>query len=410
MFLNTLFQSLDAVRTNWVRASVTMFIIALGIMSLVGVLTSIDGIKYWMTNSFSSLGTNTFRILNRDSGIRMGGRNTNQKRNPVITYEEAQKFKSQIGDQAIVAITGAGNFAAKVKHGKETTNPNVQVIGADENYLKVYKYSLSEGRSFSEEELISGGKVIIIGSDIKKTLFPYGSPLNEKVNVDNHIYKIVGVMEEMGTSGSSGGDKIVLIPLSTVRNDFPDNDRSFSINVYVNDPNDMDYLTETSRGAFRLIRKVRLGDEDNFSVAKSNQFVEELMSNLALLTLSATLIAIITLFGASIALLNVMLVSVTDRTHEIGIRKALGATKANILFQFLSEAILICQIGGLGGIILGIGAGNFVSKYLMKSGLILPWNWMFLGLFLCFIVGVVSGIYPAWKAASVDPIESLRYE
>lgn len=410
---NIFFQSLEAVRTNLVRAGVTMFIIALGITSLVGVLTSIDGVKYWLSNSFSSLGTNTFRILNSASGARRGGAGSQKVKAPPITFDQALNFKEKYGDKAIVSITGSGNFAGVVKHGNQKTNPNIQIIGTDENYLKVFRYDIDEGRNFSDDELLGGAKVVVIGYEIKKTLFPYGSPIGEKINVDNHIYKVIGVLAEIGTSGSMGGDKIVLIPLETVRADFPSQGstgRSFSINIFTNRPEVMDYLMEEAKGIFRLIRKLSLGENDNFEIARSDSFVTELMDNLRLLTVSATLIAIITLFGASIALLNVMLVSVTDRTKEIGIRKALGATRQNILFQFLWEAIIICQIGGIIGILLGMGAGNVVSTVLMKSAFIIPWAWIGLGLLLCFIVGIISGIYPAWKAASVDPIDSLRYE
>lgn len=408
--LNVFLQAVEAVRTNLLRASVTMFIIALGITSLVGVLTSIDGVKYAMASSFSSLGSNTFRIVNSGSGMRMGGPRPAKKKQPVIEFLEAMAFRKQFENKAIVCITGAGNFGATLKYDKQKTNPNVQCMGTDANYVKVYRYTITEGRNFTDDDAFTGDKVIILGSDVRKNLFPFGKAVGEKVNMDNHIYKVIGVMGEVGTSGSMGGDKIVLLPLQTLRSDFPSTSRSFSINVFANDPMQLKLLMEEAKGTFRLIRRLLPGDPENFEVVKSDQFVEELMKNLAVLTLSATLIALITLFGASIALLNVMLVSVTDRTKEIGIRKALGATKSDILTQFLLEAILICQIGGLVGIFLGMGAGNIVSTVLMKSQFVIPWNWIGLGIVLCFIVGVVSGIYPAWKAARVDPIESLRHE
>ena len=198
---NTLSQAFESVRSNLLRASVTMFIIALGITSLVGVLTSIDGIKYWMANSFSSLGTNTFRILDYGSGVRMGGGGRGKRKAyPNITYTEAQIFQERFEGKGIVCLTGTGNFAATLKYESDATNPNVQIIGTDQNYLKVYKYAVSEGRNFSEDELFSGDKVIIIGEDLRKRLYPHRSPLGTRINADNHIYKVVGVLAEVGSS------------------------------------------------------------------------------------------------------------------------------------------------------------------------------------------------------------------
>lgn len=410
--MQIIFQALDAIRANLLRVGITMFIIAIGLTALVGVVTSIEGVKYWMVNSFSSLGANTFRILDNAVTVKMGGRGASSKKTkkPNIELKEALAFKTEFGERARVCLTGSGNFAATVKFGQEKTNPNIQVIGTDENYLNVYRYNIAEGRNFSEDELTDGAKCVLIGWDVKRTLFPYGSALGKKINVDNNIYKVVGVLSELGQSGSMGGDKIVLIPIPTLRMDFPSANRSYSINVFVDRPEQMPYMMEEATGIFRFIRKIEPGETNNFDIAKSDQFAEEILKDLRLLTFSATLIAFITLFGASIALLNVMLVSVTDRTQEIGLRKALGATKINILLQFLAEAILICQIGGILGIFMGLGVGNLVSQFIMKTGFVVPWEWIGGGIVLCFFVGIFSGLYPAWKAARVDPIESLRHE
>ncbi|MFN0204225.1 MAG: ABC transporter permease [Bacteroidia bacterium] len=409
--MQTILQALAAIRANAVRAGITMFIIAIGLMALVGVVTSIDGVKYWLISSFSTLGANTFRVVNRAATVKIGGgRRFNEPKVTPISLAEAMNFKQQFGNQADVCITGSGNFQATIKYQQEKTNPNIQLIGTDENYLKAYRYSIVEGRNFTQDELSSGAKAIIIGWEVKKKIFPYQSPIGLKINADNHIYKVIGVLGELGTSGSNGGDKICIIPVSTLHNDFSSDNRSFTLNVFVSRPEEMEQFMEEARGIFRFVRKLMPQEPNNFDVVKSDQFAEEVMRDLGLLTFSATLIAFITLFGASVALLNVMLVSVTDRTKEIGIRKALGATKWNILSQFLTEAILICQIGGMLGIVLGLAAGNAVSHYIMKTGFVVPWAWIFAGIFICFIVGIASGLYPAWKAARVDPIESLRYE
>ena len=237
---------------------------------------------------------------------------------------------------------------------------------------------------------------------------PAESPIGKVINVSGSTYKVIGVFDRVGSSGSSGADESCVIPISTLRND-QTNVGSLTLNVYVEDATRMDYLMEEARGNFRLIRNVRLEEEDNFVVSRSDAFVEQLMSNLRILTISAQVIALITLLGASVALLNVMLVSVTERTNEIGLRKALGATRSNILIQFLMEAIVICQIGGLLGILMGLPIGNLLGVLVMKGDFVVPWAWIAIGIVICFVVGVGSGFYPAWKAAKVDPIESLHH-
>ena len=221
------------------------------------------------------------------------------------------------------------------------------------------------------------------------------------------MYKVIGVYDKVGTSSMSGGDKIVVVPISTLRNHYK-YIRSLMLNAYVEDASRMDYYMDEARGQFRLTRKLRPSQPDNFSVTKSDAFVENFMENMQVLTISAQVIALITLLGASVALLNVMLVSVTERTNEIGLRKAMGATRNSIMLQFLIEAIVICQLGGLLGIALGLGIGNIISTQAFNSSLVVPWTWLFIGLFACFLVGIGAGLYPARKAAKVDPIESLR--
>jgi putative ABC transport system permease protein len=402
-------QSISAIRDNLFRAGITIFIVAIGITSLVGVLTAIDGVKYWMGNSFSSMGTNTFRLVNRSGSVRMGGGPDESVRYTEITYTQAMEFKERFRDYASVSVTAGGSFATQVKYRQETTNPNLQLIGTDEDYLKTARYTIAEGRNLTREDINLGRNVTVLGYAVKQKLFPKESPIDKMVSINGKSYLVVGLFEEMGSTGSMGGDKILIIPVSSLRQDFPSTGRSFTLNIFVDDPEEMNYVMEEAKGTFRLVRRLRPNEANNFEVVRSDAFVDELMSNLRVLTLSATLIALITLLGASVALLNVMLVSVTERTNEIGIRKALGATQRNILMQFLLEAIMICQIGGLLGILLGLLVGNIVSAFL-SAGFVIPWLWIGIGLVACFVVGVASGIYPAWKAARVDPIDSLRHE
>lgn len=407
--LLNLYQSLDAIRANIFRAGVTIFIIALGITALVVVMTSIEGIKSGMSASFSSLGSNTFKIQNFNSSVRIGGRRGGRRvvRYPSITYREASQFQKSFQSIGITSTSVNGTGGAVVQNQQYKTNPNVSVLGTDEFYLETAKYTLEEGRGLSNEDVSLGRNVVILGSEVREALFPHGSSLDKNVTINNQVYKIIGAFDKVGTTGMSGTDRTVVIPITTLRRHYP-SFGSLTLNVFVEDANKMDYAMEEAIGQFRIVRGLRIDQEDDFSVSRSDSFVNQFLDQLKVVTLSAQVIAFITLFGASIALLNVMLVSVTERTGEIGLRKALGATKNNILLQFLMEAIVICQVGGLMGIAMGIFGGNMVSKLAFSGGFVIPWPWVIIGLVACFMVGMGSGFYPAWKAARIDPIESLR--
>ena len=410
-YLLNINQSLDAIRANLFRAGITIFIIALGITALIIVMTSIEGIKYGMSNSFSALGSNTFRIQNRSFEIRFGhrGRRSNRKRNPNISYREALDFQEKFGNLAVVSASVYGSGSAKAKYKSETTNNNIGLIGTDQNYLTTSRYVLEEGRGLTEEDVTLGRNVVVIGHEIREKLFRFGSPLGEPININSHIYKVIGVFEKMGTMGMSGGDRTAIIPITTLRNHYP-NHGSLTLNVYVENTKEMPVMMEEAKGVFRTSRKLKVKEENDFALSSSDEFINQLFDRLSFITGTAQIIALITLLGAAVALLNVMLVSVTERTSEIGLRKAMGATRSNILRQFLIEAIVICQLGGLLGILIGIMGGNLVTSFLFEGSFVVPWGWVITGITACLIVGVAAGYYPAWKAARVDPIESLRHE
>lgn len=403
-------QSLEAIRDNFLRVSVTIFIIALGITALVGVQVSIDGIQYAMVQSFSALGANTFNIEQLGSSGRARGRGMQRVVSDPVSYQEAREFKEAFGDIAPVSISAGGNFAARLRYQQRETNPNISILGVDGDYLAISRYSIREGRNLTEDDVSMSAKTAVVGQEIVDKLFPSESPLNKKVSIDGSFYTIVGVYDKIGGMSGSGGDKIVTIPISSLRSDFPSNGRSFNLSVYCEDTRQLDFMMLEAEGIMRMIRGLRPDQENTFEVMKSDAFAKELMDNISVLTISATVIAIITLLGAAIALLNVMLVSVTERTNEIGVRKALGASRRGVMTQFLTEAIVICQLGGLLGVVLGLLMGNIIGSVIMGSGFVAPWLWIGIGLLACLLVGVASGAYPAWKAARVDPIESLRYE
>jgi putative ABC transport system permease protein len=409
LVLENLKIALGAVRSQSLRTFLTIMIIAIGIMALVGILTAIDVIKEGITNNFTTMGANTFNIRNRGSNVRIG---RSGKRPPVfryISYDEAVQFKKDFTFPARVGLSCVGSRNSTVKYGSEKTNPNIAIFGGDENYLITSGYELEEGRNFSMQELKSGSNVAIIGQEIRRTLFPSTSAVDKEIMIGAVKVRVIGVLKEKGSSFGFGGDKIALLPIKNVRRMFMAGNDSYVINVLANSPEMLDETISEAIGLFRVVRKLGIKDELNFDVTKSDNLSALLIENLSFVSVAATLIAIITLIGAAIGLMNIMLVSVTERTREIGVRKAIGATSLTIRNQFLVEAIVIGQLGGLLGIALGILMGNAVSMY-FDQGFIIPWLWMIVAAILCFVVGLLSGLIPAIKAAKLDPIEALRFE
>ena len=297
-------------------------------------------------------------------------------------------------------------------HNKNKTSPNVTIQGGDENYLPVSGYNIAAGRNISPTESFQGTSVAILGKVIADNLFPnypYNQIIGKSVKIKNSKFKVIGILEEKGSSLNFNGDRMVIIPIQALRMYYGSFTDSYNISVMVSQSTEMQQAISNAFKVFRGVRKIRPGKESDFEVQKSDGLIDIIVENTRTIQLAAIFIGLITLLGAAIGLMNIMLVSVTERTREVGICKSLGATKRNIISQFLIEALVICQLGGIVGIILGILAGNVVTTQ-FGGDFIIPWTWITLGISLCFAVGLLAGLYPAVKAANLDPIESLRYE
>jgi putative ABC transport system permease protein len=409
IFRENLRIALKAIWSNKVRAILTICIIAFGIMALVGILTAIDSIKSSLTSQFTMMGANSFTITSRGMNIQVGNEKKRIRNYSRISYHEATAFKAMFTEPAWVSISVNATGLSTVKYKDQETNPNVSLTGVDENYLSVSGYEVENGRNFSPDEVQMNRRLVLLGSEIATKLFPAGvDPVGKDISVAGLKLQVAGVLKSKGTS-IGAGDQICLMPVTTARQYFSRPNMNFNITVMPINPVNLNVLAGEAEAVFRVVRNLDPRDESDFNVVKSDSILNLLLKNIRYVTLAATLIGIVTLFGAAVGLMNIMLVSVTERTREIGVRKAIGAKPVTIKYQFLFESILIGQLGGIFGIILGILIGNGVSS-MLKSSFVVPWFWVITGIIVCFIVGVVSGYAPAVKAANIDPIEALRYE
>jgi putative ABC transport system permease protein len=404
-------EGLRSIKGNLLRTILTALIISLGITSLVGILTAIDGIQSSVDNSFSGLGANSFDIRNRPAN-QMRREGQKEKRFKNIDYRQATRYKYLFLAKGKVSLRTSVSGNAIVKYESKKTNPNVRLWGIDDNSIELKGYKIGGGRSFSTNEFLNATNVCILGVDVIEQLFEKKNPLNHEIVVNGIKLKIVGLLAKKGNMMGGGDDRIVMVPLETGRKMAVGRNLTFDITTSSTKVDNLDNFMEEARGVMRKVRKDPLTAEDSFSIDRSDSIAKSFESITSSLQLGGFVIGFITLLGAAIALMNIMMVSVSERTREIGIRKSLGATPFRILQQFLIEAIVICLIGGVGGIILAIPIGNLIAQGISSgaASFIIPWLWMTVGIIICILVGLFSGIYPAYKASKLDPVDALRYE
>ncbi|MDB5234518.1 MAG: transporter [Hymenobacter sp.] len=409
--LESIREAFRSIRANLLRTILTALILSIGLFALVGILTGIDAMKNSLSETFASLGANSFELHAKGYSNRGRRGGVQAKQYPPIDFLQAKQYKKAMGDEAKVGLSAFIAGAVEMKANGIKTNPNMQLNAGDENYLKIQGYNLAEGRTFSQAELNNGANVLIVGDEIRQKLFPKQSPVGKYVSALGRRFLIVGLLEKSGSGqGGGGADRMALVPLETGNQMPRQRALSYDIKTATDQQGTMAFLMGQATGIMRAVRHDKLGQEDSFVVESSESLANDLESISGKVRAGGSIIAFITLLGASIALMNIMLVSVTERTREIGIRKALGATALQIRQQFLIEAIVICLMGGTLGIVLGVLGGNGVATFVGSGSFLVPWVWMVVGLVICVGVGLASGYYPASKAAALDPIESLRYE
>lgn len=424
-FKDTLALSWRNIAGNKLRTGLTVAIIALGIFALIMIVTAIKAASVSLTTSFSTMGANSFNIRFKDRNIRIGGgrqrdnektsksalREKKSNMGKVITYEEARAFKERYNFPAKVGLALMGPRNIVCNNDRKKTNPDITILGGDENYLELNGYTIAYGRNFTETEIESGRSICLLGSGTAQKLYP-GNPekaIDRVVNVDHTPYRVIGVLEDKSSSAFFNTSKIVVTSYNNIRRLYASQSTSFNIGVMVTDQKMMDAAIGEAKGTFRPIRKLNVKDEINFYVDKSDSIAQTFLSASLYLQYAMLAIALITLIGSAICLMNIMLVAVNERTKEIGLIKALGGTKKEIRSQFLYESVLISLLGAVAGIISGILVGNLAS-ILLKTGFVVPWGWVIIGVFVCSLVGLAAGLYPAYKASKLDPIVALRYE
>lgn len=399
-----------SIKSQLLRTILTVLIIAIGITALVGILSAVSALENTISSDFSSMGSNTFNIQQYEFTTRRQSGKEAQKINPVIRYQEVKKFEEAYQfPYTKTSISFVGTGSAEVKYENKKTDPEVTVLGINENYLQNSGLDISDGRELNYFDVLNSNNVCVIGSDLVKSILADVNPIGKMISIRGAKFKVVGVLKSKGSTFGNNQDLRVFIPLQKARSLFTQPNINYSLSVKTDQKDMLEGAQDEAIVTFRNIRGLNPVEENNFGIERSDDLINRIGSITQYLYIAAWIISIITITGSSIALMNILFVSVTERTREIGVRKALGAKKKTIATQFFMEAIIIGQMGGVLGIILGVLIGYLVAS-LADFQFTTPWLAMLSAFTIAFIVAIVAGLLPAIKAAKLDPIESLRYE
>ena len=399
--------AIDAIRQNKLRSMLTLLGISIGVFSVIGVMTAIRTLESSVQSGLNVFAANTF-VIQKYPSIQIGRRDKKIRNRKNIDYDQYKKLKERAKLPVLISVS-EGSSIRNVKYKDKSLKNYVDLLGGDEGSIRIYKTFISDGRNLAADDVRYARNVCVLGMDVVDRLFPFEDPISKKIQIEGLNYYVVGITERQGEAFGQSQDNYIAIPITNYLQKFSNKWTTLSINVEAPSEKDYDKTREEAIGIMRTIRKVKAGEDNDFEIETNDEMIETFAGFTGGIKLFALSVSIIALIVAGIGIMNIMLVSVTERIKEIGIRKAIGATKQDILTQFLMEAVFLSEFGGIVGIIMGISGGNLVS-FIFNIPAVIPFDWAIIGLFVCSIIGIGFGIYPAWKAAQLDPIESLRFE
>ncbi len=401
--------AIDSIRVNKLRASLTLLSISIGVFAIMGAGTLVESFNNTVTGEMAALGENAYSVKRMPS-IQMGGHTWRKYRSrKPITYSQYKDFRRSMSASNLICASSTSS-AHTVEYKNLETNPDVNLIGTDENFFLINNMRINDGRGFSADDILFNRKIAIVGNDVVNALFPSENPLGKEIKIKNSIFLIVGTLQAKGAIMGRSQDNQVIVPLTQFLKYYASRwEESLDISVMAADRESLDYSIDEAIGILRGLRDVKPWEENSFEIETNESISMQFSSLTQYLSLFGFVSGFIALIAAGVGIMNIMLVSVKERTREIGIRKAVGAKRRWILYQFIIETITLSQVGGIIGILLGLSIASLFGK-LMNLAIVFPISWIILSIVICTVLGIISGAYPAWKAAKLDPIDALRYE